>query len=208
MHNEFSTRALKKFLSLGILAAAILGLSTQSSPAMPGTLQTLTLGWDAVPEDVIGYRIYQRDSSGTYVAISGTVAALDYSVGALEYGRTYHFAVGAIGVSGLEGELSEGLEVTVAKPPLPVLERLAPSTSGTLALQWSFPESAISTAPQFKVFASSDLLNWTLIKTILPEEAAGTAAGNLNFVMPIETGHSMRFFKLTSNNWLGDATAP
>ncbi|MEX1049566.1 MAG: fibronectin type III domain-containing protein [Akkermansiaceae bacterium] len=208
MINENPTSPLKKSLDIGILAAAALGLSTQASEAAAGSLHTLTLRWDAVPEEVQGYRIYQQNNNGAFVAISDNVISLSYSIGSLEYGKTYYFAVGAISESGLEGELSEGLAVTVSKPPLPVLGRLAPTPSGAPALQWSFPEAALSTAPSFKIYASSDLLNWTLIQTIFPEEAAGTTAGNLDFIMPIQTDLAKRFYKMTSSNWLGDASAP
>lgn len=208
MINKKPTPACKKSLGIGILAASALGLSTQASQATAGSLHTLTLRWDAVPEEVQAYRIYQQNNAGTFVAISDNVTSLSYTIGSLEYGKTYHFAVGAISESGIEGELSEGLAVTVSKPPLPVLSRLAPTPSGAPALQWSFPEAALSTAPGFKIYASSDLLNWTLIQTIFPEEAAGSTAGSLDFIMPIQTDLPKRFYKLTSSNWLGDASAP
>lgn len=147
-------------------------------------------------------------SNGEFVALNDSVTTLSYSVGNLEYGKTYHFAVCAVSTAGVPGDLSAALAVSVSIPPLPTGGQLGRNSSGKPVLEWSFPQSASATSPVFKIYASSNLVTWTLVETVPPEQAVGVIGGKLNFAWQIQTSASKMFYKMTSSNWLGDASAP
>jgi hypothetical protein len=200
----------KPLFLVGFFAAAasvLLSFSTQAASFAPGSLHSVKLGWDAVPEVVKGYRIFMKNSNGQFVALNDSVSTLSYSVPNLEYGKTYHFAVCAVSTSGVQGDLSQALAVSVSTPPLPTGGQLGRSSSGKPVLEWSFPESALPTSPVFKIYGSTNLVTWTLVETITPEQASTTAAGRLNFAWQIQSSAPKMFYKMTSSNWLGDSSA-
>lgn len=201
----------KSSILTGFFAAAaslLLGFSAQAASFSPGSLHSVKLGWDAVPELVKGYRIFMKASNGEFVALNDSVTTLSYSVGNLEYGKTYHFAVCAVSTAGIQGELSTALAVSVSTPPLPTGGQLGRNSSNLPVLEWSFPESALATSPVFKIYASANLVTWTLVQTITPEQATANSGGSLKFAWPIQTSSAKMFYKMTANNWLGDSSAP
>ena len=71
-----------------------------------------------------------------------------------------------------------------------------------------FPKSALGSSPEFVVSASPDMVTWTEVDTILPAQASGGDALNLEFSWPMQVVGSQRFFRLTARNWMGNSTAP
>lgn len=190
------------------IASLLLCFSVQAGVFTPGSLHSVELGWDPVPEAIQGYRIFMLASNGEYVAMNDSVTTPSYSVPDLEYGKTYHFAVCAISTAGIPGLLSAPLAVSVNTPPLPTGGQLGRNILGETVLEWSFPESALATSPVFKIYASSNLATWTLVDSITPEEAKATVAGRLDFAWKIQTTAPQMFYKMTSSNWLGEPSPP
>lgn len=191
--------------TLGILSLGICGFLITPAQA-DSTPQTLRLGWDAIPQaGISGYRIHVGIQSQQYEATYDTGLATSFPVGDLEYGTTYYFAVSSISSIGLESEVSEELAVTVARPSLPVGSRMTSAGAGQKGLQWTFPRSALNTYPKFIVEASSDLVNWTRVATVLPEQATGGDAQSLQFDWPIATTGTRMFYRLTAKNWMGES---
>jgi hypothetical protein len=188
-------------LSLLILTQAAFSSSTTS-------FHSLSLGWDAVPEsDIQGYKIHIGGASGEYTmtfTTEGTVA----EVPGLEFGKTYYFAVSAIGSAGVESVLSTELAVTIAPPPLPAGTSVGPDGSGGISLKWTFPVSDLDSSPEFIIQSSPDLVNWSFYDTVSAEEAVGVNGGFKQFSRPVEPGEGSMFFRLTAKNFMGTATAP
>ncbi len=171
------------------------------------TPQTLTLGWDANSQaGISGYRVHVGTQSRQYGASYNTGLATSFPVGNLEYGTTYYFAVSSLNGTGLESTVSEELAVTVARPSLPVGSRMTSAGVGQKGLQWTFPRSGLNTYPAFIVQASSDLVNWTQVATVLPEQATGGDAQSVQFDWPIATTGTQMFYRLTAKNWMGEST--
>ena len=180
-----------------------------AQPIQPPTLHTMKLAWDAVPEtDIQGYRVHVGTQSQQYTASYNTGVVNAYPINDLEYGKTYYFAVSTIGSSGLESSLSGELAVNIAPPPLPTAGLSVSNGSGQAGLQWTFPKSALGSSPEFVVSASPDMVTWTEVDTILPAQASGGDALNLEFSWPLQVVGSQRFFRLTARNWMGNSTAP
>lgn len=133
----------------------------------PGPAETVILGWDAVPEsDIQGYRIYVGAQSQQYSLSYDAGAGTTFPVSQLESGKTYYFAVSAIGSTGLESELSSELVVVVA-PKIPsVAEGVGtPSLSGSpgnFAIKMTVTEIG-----SYVLERSEDLVTWTVVSTTL-----------------------------------------
>lgn len=92
--------------------------------------QTVTLGWNANSETgLAGYRVHVGVASHQYTQTFEVGLGISYPVAGLESGKTYYFAVAAVGGTGLESALSTELAFTTARPA-PVV------TLHTLALGW------------------------------------------------------------------------
>ncbi len=185
---------------MGIACAAI---------TPPVILHDLTLAWDAVPEAGIqGYKVYLGLQSGDYQQIldAGIDAAL--TIRDLEFGKTYYFAVSAIGSTGIESPLSAELVVSISLPPLPPSAEMFQDALGRPTLQWSYPESALASFPEFIIQSSQDLVTWSECDRVYPEESIGSDAGNLRFSWPVEVTTGRMFFRLTAGNWLGESSGP
>ena len=177
--------------------------------ASANTLHTVTLAWDANPEiDIMGYRVYVGTVSQQYSQIIDAGADTTLPVANLEFGVTYYFAVQAINDAGVESELSSELAVTVMPPPLPLVTGVLKSGSGQMALNWSFPKTALGTLPEFVVSASQDLKVWTEVATIYLEQATGEDSQSLQFSWPLIVSGPRMFYRLTAINWMGAATTP
>ena len=173
------------------------------------TLHTVPLAWNAATESGIqGYKVYVGTASQQYTQIydAGTTPA--FSVDALEFGKTYYFAVKTIGSTGLESDFSGELVVKIAPPSLPVSGGISMNGSGQNGLNWSYPTAALDSSPEFIVEASSDLVQWTQVGTVLPEQSTGGNSQTLQFSWPITISGPQKFYRLTAKNWMGAATGP
>lgn len=102
--------------SLGVVVA-LCGMGTAKAALAPA----VNLGWNAVPETGIqGYRIYVGTQTNQYSKTYNAGTATTFTVADLEAGKGYHFAVSAIGSTGLESALSDEITVTTAPPVAPV----------------------------------------------------------------------------------------
>ncbi len=74
----------------------------------PATQHSVALSWGASSSQVIGYRVYRSESSGSsYSALNGTaVNALSYSDSTVASGTTYYYVVTAVDSSGTESTYS------------------------------------------------------------------------------------------------------
>ena len=175
----------------------------------PVTLHTVNLGWDVVPDaGITGYKIYVGTQSQQYTESYDTGFQTTFSASGREFGKTYYFVVTAIGSTGLESVISDQLAVTVAPPPLPVGGQMVSNGSGQPGLQWTFPRSALDSSPAFIVQASSDLVNWTVVDTVLPGQSTGGDAQTLQFNWPVAITGNQKFYRLTARNWMGESTLP
>jgi len=147
--------------------------------------------------------------SGEYSQTYNVGNSLSYSVEGLGLGQSYYFAVIAIGSTGLESLPSAELVVTVAAPPLPMGSMVASNGSGQFDLQWTFPTAAMSSAPEFIVQASPDLVTWTQVATLLAENSLGGNGQVDRFSWPIPpAAGEPKFYRLTAKNWMGSSSAP
>jgi Fibronectin type III domain len=187
------------------------GLSTEVLNAAIASFPTatLTLGWEGVPElDLQGYRVLVGTESGQYTQTYDVGLATTFEVPNLQIGQTYYFAVIAIDNRGLESPPSAELMVTIAPPPLPDKPTLSSNTDGSLSLQWTFPNSAMSSAPEFIIEESSDLVSWTRVATVRDTDAAHGDAELTHFSWSVPTTGERMFYRLTAENWMGTSTAP
>ena len=81
-----------------------------SQPADPS--HTITVGWNAVPEQISGYKVYVGNQSRQYDRILDAGQVLTTQIDQLGYGQTYYVAVRAIGSTGLESEYSAEIMFT------------------------------------------------------------------------------------------------
>ena len=74
----------------------------------PATQHSVALSWGASSSQVIGYRVYRSESSGSsYSALNGTAMnALNYSDSTVASGTTYYYVVTAVDSSGAESTYS------------------------------------------------------------------------------------------------------
>lgn len=187
-----------------------LAVTVATPPVIPPGA-TMTLGWNAVSNsDLQGYRVYVGTASGQYTRSHDTGTALSLPIDNLTMGQTYYFAVIAINSTGLESEPSNELRVTIALPPLPAASTLTSNAAGSLSLQWTIPNSAMGSSPQFLVQASADLRNWLPVATVLATDAVGSDAQSTRFSwpIPVPAAGAGLFYRLTARNWLGTSTAP
>lgn len=206
--NESANGRLQKVKILALVVFSILSGQAYASAANTG-LQSLTLEWSPVSEaSVQGYLVHVGTQSQQYSLVYDSGTAVSFSVNDLEVGKTYYFAVGAVDNTGTEGGLSTELMVTIAPPPLPGGTSISMNASGQPALQWTFPTSEAGSSPDFIVYSSDDLINWTVAGTIPVSASTGWDGPVLNFSWPIQTTEQRKFFRLTARNWMGDSTAP
>ncbi|MGB9456646.1 MAG: hypothetical protein WCB12_11410 [Bryobacteraceae bacterium] len=75
---------------------------------------SIELAWDAAAETGIkGHRVYRSLAGGAFKLVAETGAVPTYSDHAVEHGKTYRYAVAAVGTSGKEGPQSAPLEITL-----------------------------------------------------------------------------------------------
>ncbi len=195
-------------LSLIALFNGVTFLNQSQGAVLPPVVHTVNLGWNIVPETgVQGYRIYVGNESQQYTQTYDTGTDVTFPVDGLEFGKTYYFAVKAIGGNGLESNFSKELQVTIAPPSLPFGTSLASTGVGQTGLQWSFPRSELGASPEFIVEASNDLVNWTQVATVMPSESVGGDLQSVRFSWAVEISDNRKFFRLTARNWMGFSAA-
>ncbi len=193
--------------SLGVATLAMGALSATTATA--ATLNPIKLGWNAVPEiGIQGYKVYVGTASNQYTLTYDAGTNLSLTIPDRVLGTTYYFAVKAIGSTGLESSYSQEIAVTIATPPLPMGGGMSLSGTGQRALNWSFPKAALSSAPEFIIEQSTNLVNWTVAATVLPSASTGGTTQTANFSWPVAVSGPRRFYRLTARNWLGTSTGP
>lgn len=83
------------------------GPSPTPTPA-PSSSQSVSLSWHASTSDVIGYRVYRSETSGSgYSALNGTaITALNYTDSSVSSGTTYYYVVASVNSAGVESVYS------------------------------------------------------------------------------------------------------
>jgi len=201
------------FTVLSTLALAVggMGFNTQTQAAVvgPGTIHSVTLAWDAVPEpDIQGYKVHVGTQPGQYTQTLDAGTKLSHSVGNLAYGQTYYFSVRAVDATGLESGYSPELTLTVTLPKLPPSATMATTGSGPTGLQWSYPKSALNSHPDFIIESSTDLVSWSPAGTVAAYASTGSTATDVTYNFAITRNGPQRFYRLSARNWLGDSSAP
>jgi hypothetical protein len=90
--------------------------SATSSPTPPSTAQhTVDLNWNASPGQVIGYRVYRSETSGSsYSSLTGTaVNELSYSDSTVSSGSTYYYVVTSVDAAGTESGYSNQAKAVI-----------------------------------------------------------------------------------------------
>ena len=90
------------------------------APAAPTGLRavagpnSIELAWEPADESGIkGYRVYRSPADGAFERIAESGAVPTYSDHTAERGKTYRYAVAAVGATGKEGPQSAPLEITL-----------------------------------------------------------------------------------------------
>jgi hypothetical protein len=90
------------------------------APAAPTGLRavagpnSIELAWDPADESGIkGYRVYRAPAGGAFERIAESGAVPTYSDHAAEHGKTYRYAIAAVGATGKEGPQSAPLEIAL-----------------------------------------------------------------------------------------------
>ncbi|RYD82711.1 MAG: hypothetical protein EOP84_08990 [Verrucomicrobiaceae bacterium] len=206
-------KTLKTQLStLSAVALATAGASldqTQAAVFGPGTVHSVTLAWDAVPEaNVAGYKVHVGTQPGQYTQVYDAGTNLSYSVAGLDYGTTYYISVQTVTETGDQSGYAPDLKLTVSLPPLPPTTGMAATASGPGGLQWSYPKTALDSYPDFIIESSTDLLNWSPAGTVSSDASTSGTATHANYTFAITKNGPQRFYRLSARNWLGDSSAP
>jgi hypothetical protein len=82
-------------------------------PLSVANAATLTVGWNASPSAVAGYKFFYGTSSDNYDYVVDVGNNTSCSISGLEEGTTYYFTVKAYNSERLESEFSEELKYTV-----------------------------------------------------------------------------------------------
>lgn len=195
---------LKSFKITVVVVCHIAAISAIAAP-----LNSIEIGWDAVSEPGIeGYKVYVGTASNQYSRTYDAGTNLSLTVPDLVWGTTYFFAVKSIDSTGLESAYSDEFVLTIATPPLPTGGGMTVDATGLLALTWSFPTAAMSSAPEFIIEQSSNLVNWTVAATIPASSPTGGTGDSADFSWPIGFSGARKFYRLTARNWLGTSTGP
>lgn len=156
---------------------------------------SVTLGWEPNPEErVEGYIVYYGTESGVYDNSIDVGLSTEAIVPDLIEGTGYYFVVTAYNGTDIEGLPSEELDV------LPVV-RITPDDfqptridgfTRSVGETVNFKLSGGSGAARVLLYASSDLMNWTLLK-----EINGSAA-TLDAVDSDADDEPRRFYRVTT----------
>jgi hypothetical protein len=178
-NNRLSTAAGKpsSVRPFGFLCALVLlVLLWFSTPA--GAQSAVTLAWNPVPNPAIaGYRLYLGSSSQNYTNMIDAGNATQQTVPGLHPGATYHFAVTAYDVLGLESAYSSEVAYTVpvTNSPPPVV-RISLLNGGVLQVTGIGQPGST-----YAVDASQDFLGWTVVATATADGTGVFVARDLAF---------------------------
>ncbi|MEO7100592.1 MAG: Ig-like domain-containing protein [Luteolibacter sp.] len=127
---------LKKSTLTSVFAACGLTFNLLNAAITPTTtFHTISLTWNAVPElNIQGYRLYVGTQSQQYTQTYNTGTQITYPVDQLEAGKTYYFAVRAVGSTGVEGPLSVELPVTINPQPIAVADSYSATRNTPLVI--------------------------------------------------------------------------
>ncbi|RYD22920.1 MAG: fibronectin type III domain-containing protein [Verrucomicrobiaceae bacterium] len=193
-------------LALAVGGTALINTQTQAAVVGPGTVHSVTLAWDAVPEpDIQGYKVHVGTQPGQYTQTLDAGTDLSHAIDNLAYGQTYYFSVRAVDSTGLESGYSPELTLTVTLPQLPATTAIAANGNG---LQWSYPKTALSAHPDFNIESSTDLVTWSPAGTVAAYASTGSTATDVSYNFAITKNGPQRFYRLSARNWLGDSSAP
>jgi hypothetical protein len=199
-------RGFKKSLITLTLAPLTVTIAQAAIVQPPPALHTATLAWNPASGSVQNYRLFVGTESQQYTQFYDSGTSPTVSVSDLEYGKTYYFAVRAIGASGLESELSDEVVVTVTPATLPVGTTMAATSSGSRVLNWSYPSAGLGSNPDFIVQASSDMVTWNEVGAISATSVSSVDGETATFSYPINTTAPRMFYRLTARNFVGEAS--
>jgi hypothetical protein len=107
-------------MSLRFLSTALVLFLAAVAAAATANASAVHLAWDPNAEpDVIGYRLYLGDRSGSYQRHVPVNGATEATVADLAPEATYYFAVTAVNTAGLESAASNEVQFTVPRNPAP-----------------------------------------------------------------------------------------
>jgi len=109
--------------SPGSLSLSGDGTTTAAAPAPPpgappAVQHTVALTWNASPSQVVGYRVYRSETSGSaFNPLNGTtLSALTYADSTVSSGTTYYYVVTAVDSAGTESVYSNQATAAVPSP--------------------------------------------------------------------------------------------
>ncbi len=152
------------------------------SPA-PVASASIQLAWDpSSSPDVVAYRVHVGTTPGGYSRSIRVGNVTSYTVTELEPGETYHFAVTAISWNELESDYSNPVSASLEEVSRPVLR--GSMVGGAFQIVSDSPVTRTYIVDQ-----SSDLREWTVLTTLIPD-----LEGRLSFTnQPVGP---QRFFRI------------
>ncbi len=143
----------KTIAALSLSAVSYLLGSIDTANASTADLQSVELGWDAVPEvGVVGYRVHVGTSSNQYTTVLDAGSGTSLVLPGLAAGSTFYVVVTAVGNTGLESNFSSEVSFQTAAP-------LPPGGLHSLNLAWN-PVSD-STVAGYRVQVGNSSRNYT-----------------------------------------------
>ena len=105
------------WMLLLVLGPALAGCGKSTPAPPPRKPHSATLVWDASTSKVTGYRIYRSTDPNAKPDLLAVTSAdvTRYEDRTVEAGRTYYYAVRAVGLGDAESEFSEKISATI--PP-------------------------------------------------------------------------------------------
>jgi hypothetical protein len=95
------------------------GLAAVATVGANGAGPSIDLSWQVDPDvDLAGYVVYRREGDGAWQRISGATAVVEpaFHDDQVQAGRSYHYAVSAVGKNEHESDRSEEAQETVPQP--------------------------------------------------------------------------------------------
>jgi len=176
-----------RLLSSIVLLAFVFLVNVSSVKAT--TLGGGSFSWDAVSDpSVSGYKVYWGTQSGVYDHWVDAANVTALTISEFTQGVEYFSAVTAYSATGEESGYSAEISFTVmpaAPNPVFCVRNLSLGAGGSVTFE---VEGALG--PELGVYASSDLVNWSLLTT---QPLNGTS---LTITDPGAVGAAKRFYRL------------
>lgn len=108
LSSNLSSPGLLSMSGDGVNPASPSPTPTPTPTPAPSGSQSVNLSWHASTSDVIGYRVYRSETSGSgFSALNGTaITAVNYTDSSVSSGTTYYYVVTAINSAGEESVYS------------------------------------------------------------------------------------------------------